>query len=507
MELHELAEKLFGFRLHQKAHQQIRDHFIPHEGNNHKPHVVHHRALFLYSAFLVLAKVTVLTLPLILPSAAQSLAITPENIMSLTNQTREEYGLRPLLFSPKLALAAERKAQDMMEKGYFAHYSPEGISPWYWILDSGYNYYFAGENLAIRFATAEGVNEAWLASAAHRANILSKDFTDIGVAVLTGNFGGEGIVTLVVQMFGSRTAETGVGEDSKTYTKQILALPKADSVLPSVKSGSLLDPPRITFPLDNSFVNQAAFKILGRAASAELVQLFVDSQLYGEASVLSTGEFEYLIPEQLSLADGSHSLYAVSIAGPERTSPKSEEINFRVDTQPPEIFADKFEISPALGNPNVFDVKAFVAADSVRTIVLAGKDSAVLERLSDTGWVGQITLYNISSNQLLPVEVFAQDLAGNQNTRRVGTLQVGNVAGVFNFLKTEEQNNSSMSLLGGLLTFENFKNFVNSLYLYFVVFLAFALLLKIVIKRHIQHPKTIAGSALVIMLAMVLFTV
>ena len=125
MELHVLSAKLFGFSLHRHAHRHVRDHFIPHEGNNHTPHVLHHRALFLYSVLLVMLKLSIVAVPILYPfSQVSSLAVTPQNIYALTNESRLEFGLQSLSPSAKLEVAALNKARDMMEQGYFAHFSP-----------------------------------------------------------------------------------------------------------------------------------------------------------------------------------------------------------------------------------------------------------------------------------------------------------------------------------------------------------------------------------------------
>ncbi|MDP1629757.1 MAG: CAP domain-containing protein, partial [bacterium] len=87
--------------------------------------------------------------------------------------------------------------------GYFSHVGPEGAEPWYWIKKAGYDYVYAGENLARGFIDANSVFNAWMKSAGHRANILNSRYTEIGVAVLSGNMAGRE-TTLIVQMFGSR---------------------------------------------------------------------------------------------------------------------------------------------------------------------------------------------------------------------------------------------------------------------------------------------------------------
>src|SRR3990172_3890597 len=102
------------------------------------------------------------------------------------------------LFIPR----ESKKAQDMLDYGYWAHNSPTGKSPWVFIRSSGYNYVYAGENLARGFATADSVMKAWMASPDHRANVLSANYEDVGFAVKLGKLNGEETV-LIVEELGS----------------------------------------------------------------------------------------------------------------------------------------------------------------------------------------------------------------------------------------------------------------------------------------------------------------
>jgi len=107
-----------------------------------------------------------------------------------------------------LDAAAKQKAEDMFQNNYFSHFSPTGVSPWYWINKSGYNYHYAGENLAMNFIDSEEVVRAWLNSPGHRENLLNKNYQDIGIAVLPADFSKQGInQPIVVQLFGSPQTE------------------------------------------------------------------------------------------------------------------------------------------------------------------------------------------------------------------------------------------------------------------------------------------------------------
>ena len=125
--------------------------------------------------------------------------LTAQEILDLVNRDRSSHGLATLTLNPTLNLAASEKASDMLTENYFAHTSPSGISPWHWFKTAGYNYSFAGENLAEGYADASVLEKSWMASPSHRANILSPNYSEVGLAVVDYNNS-----SLVVQLFGGR---------------------------------------------------------------------------------------------------------------------------------------------------------------------------------------------------------------------------------------------------------------------------------------------------------------
>ncbi len=143
---------------------------------------------------------------LIIPCRAFATNISESKLVELVNQERKTRGLSELSQDPQLYYAAKLKAQDMINKNYFNHYSPNGKSPWDFIRNSGYEYQKAGENLAMDFATSSGIHNAWMASETHKNNILKPDYEHIAIAVLKGNFNNKN-TTMVVQMFGNPMPE------------------------------------------------------------------------------------------------------------------------------------------------------------------------------------------------------------------------------------------------------------------------------------------------------------
>jgi uncharacterized protein YkwD len=177
----------------------IKNHFWPHHLNQYRPHT-----LKLPLAFM--AAVSVLGMQFSPLPGNDVLGATTSaeknKIIKLTNVQRKKAGLKPLKENQKLNQAAYAKAKDMLEKNYWAHYSPQGVSPWKFIEDSGYYYKIAGENLAKGFDTQKGVMAGWMNSPGHRKNILNKSYTETGVAVIVGRLDGKDI-TLVVAMYAS----------------------------------------------------------------------------------------------------------------------------------------------------------------------------------------------------------------------------------------------------------------------------------------------------------------
>ncbi len=128
-------------------------------------------------------------------------SVLSTTIVDLTNIERKTNGAEALSVNLKLEEAARLKAQDMAKRAYFSHVSPEGVQPWYWLGLVNYKYYAAGENLAVHFDESSAVSVAWMASPSHRANILNKEFTEVGVGTAVGLFEGRSTI-FVVQYFG-----------------------------------------------------------------------------------------------------------------------------------------------------------------------------------------------------------------------------------------------------------------------------------------------------------------
>ncbi len=124
-----------------------------------------------------------------------------EEIVLATNTERIALGLKPLKVNLTLNKVAELKVQDMVKNSYFAHVSPTGVSPWHWFVVAGYDYRYAGENLAVNFKNYQNILPSWMKSPSHRANIVDPHYTEIGMATMEGVYNGKTVV-FVAQEFG-----------------------------------------------------------------------------------------------------------------------------------------------------------------------------------------------------------------------------------------------------------------------------------------------------------------
>jgi len=163
------------------------------------------------------------------PSNGVALDITRENIITLTNQDRDRKDLGILREDGRLTEAAQNKANDMIARGYWAHFY-HGQTPWDWMKRAGYQYIDAGENLAIDFTKAEDINQAWLESASHRENLLNPKYQDIGIGISEGWFKDHNTI-IVVQMFG-RTKNSKQVQGIKEQPVVSQNLPERESVVP-----------------------------------------------------------------------------------------------------------------------------------------------------------------------------------------------------------------------------------------------------------------------------------
>ena len=271
--------------------------FFPHQSNNQRAKLLHPSGLVLIIGLFVVFQVTInqltINYPQILGYAAQ---ISPEEIIRLTNIQRTSAGLSEVKLDTKLSAAAAQKAADMFARNYWAHISPVGTQPWYFITESGYSYRYAGENLARDFSDAKSVVDAWVASPSHRENLLNSRYQDIGIAIIDGQLEGRE-TTLVVQFFGTKLAATPSLGVSTSIVKSVQAAESQPAPAPPAKVSPFAVTKTVSLLLLVVFVTVLVIDIVAvyrqkivRWTSRSLAHLFFLAALLVAALLLNGGK-------------------------------------------------------------------------------------------------------------------------------------------------------------------------------------------------------------------------
>jgi uncharacterized protein YkwD len=105
-------------------------------------------------------------------------------MLELVNAERAKAGLRPLVADERVRAVARGHSEDMFRAGYFSHTSPSGDGPAERIRRGGIPFMAAGENLALA-PTVDVAHSGLMASPGHRQNILTPEFSRIGIGVVS----------------------------------------------------------------------------------------------------------------------------------------------------------------------------------------------------------------------------------------------------------------------------------------------------------------------------------
>lgn len=133
--------------------------------------------------------------------------MTPHGLLAQTNTQRTSNSLGAFALNATLSEAAQAKADDMVQRDYWSHTTPDGDEPWAFINQTGYQYEAAGENLAYGFTTNAQAVAGWMNSPGHRANILNASYSEVGFGIANSpNFQGKGEQTVVVAMYAKPVA-------------------------------------------------------------------------------------------------------------------------------------------------------------------------------------------------------------------------------------------------------------------------------------------------------------
>ncbi len=253
---------------------------IPHKHNNYHAHIIRHEGLFAITLLIMLVQFFSFSQTSSARVLGYATNITKEAIISLTNQERTSRGLTPLVENNQLDQSATMKNQHMFANDYWAHYAPDGTSPWYFFKQVGYKYSWAGENLARDFSTSEGVVNGWMNSPSHRDNMLNPNFIDIGIGIGDGTLLGTPTTLVVEHMGKTLGASTSVSKSANTPTPKVTAQPTP--VEATLKTTS----EKPSQPTASANVNQVNEKIAGAESTGFNLANFWKNLGFGQKSTL-----------------------------------------------------------------------------------------------------------------------------------------------------------------------------------------------------------------------------
>ncbi len=409
----------------------LRHFFIPHSGNDYHPHLLHTKRAALYGSVFVAMKAIVIAFVLLVPLEVyvlpDVLAEQEKTLYTLTNTVRTENGVPELQYDFRLHKSSIAKATDMAASSYFAHTSSDGRGLASWLVDAGYPYSVAGENLAIGFTDPRALVLAWAKSPTHFANLIDSEFDDTGISLATGEYEGVHVV-YAVQHFGAQKQGGEASEDILSEQPRTFVPEKNDIALP---------PPETTFG-----------DVLGTKEETEEITTDIVVEDVEGVSVIVVKENEE--------AD------AIPFLDMERSLVQYEEVS-----------EDRIRIT-AFAGINVPFESAAVRIGS-RQIVLGDADAYGVVR-------GDIVVDESAESYFLAVLMPELRISLTDGTIIIEPLRWKSIPEVS--LTPVEQYTASKSLLGSITSLFDI---TNGLYFFFIVFFSIALLVNIFWELHTQH--------------------
>jgi hypothetical protein len=405
----------------------VKNLFVPTHSNNYRAYLISNKALIVYVVFLVLLNIFFSS-----STIARTYALVDvQSIVELHNRERAKYGLGELENNYLLNLSAKEKGEVMLEHNCWSHYCPPGTSPWKFFKESGYSYVYAGENLAEGFSDSESVMQAWMNSKTHRENVLKPEYTEVGVAIIAGDFQGLRNNLIIVVHFGKPRAE------------------QSDSTNRGPNFEQRADVPLVLHPENNSSTSDTTPEIRGRYES----EVEIDINQERQGSIIPDGGIFTYEPDR-PLDEGNYELQVEDKQNPSR---KSAVTNFEVDIT-----------SPNLNDEDTSVLGVIREADSVYYELglnfseelsdLAVSSSTFLERdiktenLTGNSWLITIATDSetLVGEQYGDLTIVTEDLAGNQNTEVLPAFYLNDLT--TDALSSGFANQSSEPTLLGLLS-------------------------------------------------------
>jgi uncharacterized protein YkwD len=184
-----------------------------------------------------------------------NLILDKSQIIYWTNINRNNNGeLNALIDDQILDKIAEKRVDDMFAKSYFEHVSPSGDDASKEADSLNYTYIIIGENIALgNFNSSKSLVDAWMNSPGHRANILNKNYTNIGFATKTGTYNSQK-VSISAQIF-SKPLSGCTGPSNAIKNQLDLYNQTASNLKVKIDSSNLLKKNSSELSQYNSFIN------------------------------------------------------------------------------------------------------------------------------------------------------------------------------------------------------------------------------------------------------------
>ncbi|PLX25308.1 hypothetical protein C0580_02820 [Candidatus Parcubacteria bacterium] len=509
----------------------LSDLFIPSARNNYRPKALHPHRLMFHAFAAVAIKVVMVGFLLSFPIQAwlspDVLYEQSQKIVQLTNNFRQSLNLGTLTVNTSLQNAALNKAQDMLVNEYFSHVGPDNKSLRTWLLESGYAFRVAGENLAIGFSSAESVFSAWQKSPTHYANIIDPEFTEIGVGAVNGTYKGYE-TTLVAQYFGQPKTENTVIEPTPTpepetpvVEEQPAPEPTPEPEIPTNNENTnipepetpvveeqpapepentevlgeqeVLEPlatPVLLEPNDEFVSKENLVNLQVQANNADKVSIFANDELIVSKDVES-GFTNFVV----NLNEGNYNINLVAYRGDEAA--KSSTYKLAVDKTAPVLENENAYIlvnKPIGQDDIVMKATAYLDQDTTEAEVVFGDYVIALnpDYSDDEGkWTGSLIVedadYDDMFNAVVLATLVAKDDAGNTLTQDIDWQDITPVknSAVKQYLFVK---NNPSEYIQPLFS-------ISSVYFKIILALAiFALLLNILVEFKKQHPHTIMST-------------
>lgn len=361
--------------------------------------------------------------PILIPNFSKTFAsnISTTELINLANQDREALGLSPVSLDSRLASAAYNKGQDMLAKGYWAHFGPNGESPWQFIIAAGYSYKYAGENLAKDFSNTAAIHQAWMNSPTHRANIVKAEYVHVGISVVEGTMDGQPTI-IVVQMFGTpMNAVAPVAKEPETVAENTppAQAPKktttVQKIAPKPATPTPPSAPKITEPIDGKLQNSKQIGLKGETEKNTSVDIYEAGVKIGSLPT-EGGVFSYTTEDA---KEGNNSFFVEAIStSTNLRSDKSNIVNVVVDSIPPEVKKSDISVSSKVEENNIdeyiFDIELNPSEAVSKVSIEIDEKSYELAKIDDTKYRLSLaipTVDLISSDNVVLVKT--TDLAGN----------------------------------------------------------------------------------------------